>query len=186
MTLVAKLLLGIVLIGTLGSGVWVLYTQSTSNQQSANTTSVGEMSTTTVTMNTSTATTTTNREAYVPIPRTPVPDPSPTSPHELSITSIAPASGPSGTFVTIAGSGFDSTSQVIIGNGGISMVRVNTAGTLLTFTMPSSLGAYCLPGHPCPMYELLLKPGTYSLNVRNVDGINSNLVSFTLTDTTAP
>lgn len=129
------------------------------------------------------STTTTTTTTTVTNPPAPTPAPSPKPTHGLSVTSIAPSSGPSGTFVTIRGTGFDSTSQIVIGNGGISNVSVNGTGTVLTFTMPDSLGAYCLPGHPCPMYLMLLKAGTYTLNVRNADGTNSNGVSFTLTST---
>lgn len=131
----------------------------------------------------STTTTTTTTTVTTPPATTPPSGPTPKPTHGLSITSIAPSSGPSGTFVTLRGTGFDSTSQVVIGTGGISNVSVNGAGTVLTFTMPDSLGAYCLPQNPCPMYLMLLKAGTYTLNVRNADGTNSNGVSFTLTST---
>jgi hypothetical protein len=128
------------------------------------------------------ATTTTTTTTVTTHPKgNPVVAPTSKPSTRLLITSIAPSSGPAGTVVALTGSGFDSTSQVVIGNGAISNGQLNKAGTVLTFTMSNSLGAYCLPRQACPMYALLLKPGTYTLNVRNSDGTNSNGVSYTLT-----
>ncbi|CAN5759211.1 hypothetical protein BH11PAT2_BH11PAT2_02620 [soil metagenome] len=182
MTPIVKILSGIVVVAALGTGAWFIHNSAPSSQHgmATSTTAGSEMSSTTTITSTTTSTTT------VPPGPTPEPTPRPAPTHGLSITSIAPSSGPSGTFVTLRGNGFDATSQVVIGNGGISDVSVNAAGTLLTFTMPSSLGAYCLPRQACPMYALLLKPGTYSLNIRNSDGITSNAVSFTLTSSDTP
>ncbi|MDB4991849.1 MAG: hypothetical protein JWL75_94 [Parcubacteria group bacterium] len=115
-------------------------------------------------------------------PKPPVPAPTPTPSH-LSISSISPSSGPTGTYVTLHGTGFTSGSQVVVenGRGAISNVQVNASGTVLTFSMPSSVGAYCKPGQACPMYALLLKSGVHSLSVRNLDDTTSNSVQFTLT-----
>jgi hypothetical protein len=101
----------------------------------------------------------------------------------LSISSISPSSGPVGTHVTLTGTGFTSTSQVVLegGRGAISNVQVNASGTVLTFTMPDSVGAYCKPAQACPMYALLIRPGLHDIAVRNVNDTTSNAVSFTLT-----
>ena len=103
----------------------------------------------------------------------------------LHVSSIAPASGDADTRVIMTGTGFTQTSQVVIdgGRGAVSNVQVNQDGTVLTFIMPESVGAYCAPQHACPLYALLLKPGTYDLAVRNTDGTTSNSVKFTLTGT---
>jgi hypothetical protein len=104
------------------------------------------------------------------------------SPSGIAITAIAPQSGPIGTNVTIAGTGFNSTSQIVLQNGAIHP-QVTESGTVITFTVPESVGAYCTSGQACPMYALLLKPGNYALSVRNDDGAESNAVRFTLTAT---
>jgi len=106
----------------------------------------------------------------------------------LHVSAIAPSSGDAGTRIIMTGSGFTSTSQVILdgGRGAISNVQANVDGTVLTFIMPDSVGAYCAPKHACPLYALLLKPGAYDLAVRNTDGATSNAVTFTLTGTTGP
>ncbi|MDB5265525.1 MAG: hypothetical protein JWM39_238 [Parcubacteria group bacterium] len=121
-----------------------------------------------------------------PAPKpTPAPAPTPKPQAGLLISSISPSSGPSGTVVTLHGNGFNSTSQVALGNGGFHPSSVNAAGTMITFTMPDSLGAYCRAGQACPMYLMLLKPGVYDLMVKNDNGGISNSVKFTLTGATA-
>ncbi len=102
----------------------------------------------------------------------------------IHLTSLSPESGPVGTTVAFAGSGFDATSQVRIGNGAIRPVSVNDAGTVLTITMPDGVGAYCRTGQACPLWFMLLQPGTYQLYVENDDGAKSAAFDFTLTGTT--
>lgn len=98
-----------------------------------------------------------------------------------TLSKVTPSSGPTGTFVSIYGSGFNATSQVLIGAGAISHPTVNSTGTMLTFTMPSSVGAYCKAGQACPLYALLLQPGTYQLSIENDDGSKSSSFPFVLT-----
>lgn len=107
-----------------------------------------------------------------------------TKPVILSILSIKPSGGSVGTNVILQGTGFNTTSQVVLNGdrGAITKTRSEANGTLLTFVIPDSVGAYCLPKQACPMYELLLKPDTYTLEVRNADGSVSNSVQFTLTN----
>ncbi|MEO6536764.1 MAG: hypothetical protein ABIT47_03635 [Candidatus Paceibacterota bacterium] len=172
--IVSVVILFVLVIGGLA---WLLVVNAHpagEDSSQASTTPVVTSTTTTITA-TTTTTTVTTPPAKTPI----VVSPTPVT-KKLSITSITPTSGTAGTIVTLYGTGFNSTSQVVIGNGGISNVQVNKSGTILTFTMPDSLGAYCLPEEPCPMYLMMLQPGTYTLNVRNANGMNSNGVSYTL------
>jgi hypothetical protein len=137
---------------------------------------------------TSTASTTDtgNENGQEPASTSPAQPPEPAPSGALHVSSIAPSSGDAGTRIIMTGTGFTQTSQVILddGRGAVSNVQVNGDGTVLTFIMPDSVGAYCAPKHACPLYALLLKPGTYDLAVRNTDGTTSNAVTFTLTGTT--
>jgi hypothetical protein len=108
----------------------------------------------------------------------PMPIPSPLA--SLTIASIAPASGQVGSAVTLHGSGFLSTNTVLFGGGPINNVSSTNGGTVLTFTVPSSIGPDCQPGMMCPMYERLVTDDTYSIAVRNADG-TSDAVSFIVT-----
>jgi len=96
------------------------------------------------------------------------------------IDAIAPVKGPVGTDVTLTGTGFADDSTVRFGTGMIKDASVSDDGTSLSFTIPSDMGAYCKPGTPCPLYAILVKPGTYDVTVQNGD-TQSNAVSFKVT-----
>jgi len=104
-----------------------------------------------------------------------------------TITSESVSSGAVGTQVTLYGRGFNSSSIVHFASGAIQNTKVSANGTELTFTIPSSLGAYCKPDQACPMYMMLVQNGTYKLYVENVPatgdatGPTSNTVTFTVT-----
>ncbi len=185
MNTTAKTVLGgiLLLIVVIGGG-WLLYShaQERAAENVKDTPQASTPAAPDATVVTSTTTTSTTVKKP-PVSNPPKPAPVHAS---LAISSIAPSKGPVGTEVTLRGSGFTSTRQVIVGQGAISNVTVNAAGTVLSFTMPSSAGAYCVAGHPCAMYLLLLQPGTYDLSVRNVDGKDSNSVQFTLTGSSNP
>ncbi len=53
----------------------------------------------------------------------------------------------------------------------------------ITFTVPSALAPYCVPGYACAQYMRAVTPGTYSVTVLNSNG-TSNAVTFTVTDGT--
>lgn len=115
-----------------------------------------------------------------------------------SITNITPTAGATGTTVTITGTNFTPTGNIVhLAVGGIgnisSFVIPSTDSNIsphasagpaleqLSFTVPSSIGAYCKPDQACPMFAMLLKPGTYPVSVENTNGTSAS-VSFTITD----
>ncbi len=103
---------------------------------------------------------------------------SPTTP-ALSITGVSPASGTVGATVTLSGSGFASTGNVVEFNGD-QIATVNSAnGTTLSFAIPSSFAPACTDG-VCSELARLVEPGTYSVSVVT-GGQTSNAESFTVT-----
>lgn len=97
------------------------------------------------------------------------------------ISSVTPSAAASGTTVTITGTGFTSTGNIVhFSIGGISNIT-STNGTSLSFIVPSSIGPYCKPDQACALYLQLLNAGTYSVYVENANGV-SNTVSFTITN----
>ncbi|MDE2213395.1 MAG: hypothetical protein KGJ34_02600 [Patescibacteria group bacterium] len=120
------------------------------------------------------------------------PPPAPTQ--HVSLYSITPASGPTGTVVTLTGFGFAQSNTIRFAGGGIYNVPISSTRAImctdtpnchggiqqtLVFTIPTSIGAYCPPGvmMVCPMYERLVTPGSYPISVENQNGI-SNSVTF--------
>ena len=102
----------------------------------------------------------------------------------IGITAIDPSSGPVGTRVTLNGSGFKASDIVHFGGGAVrSDIVISDFGTKLSFTVPSSVGPYCKPNMGCPMYMMLITPGTYKVSVENTaSGIKSvNSIDFTVT-----
>jgi hypothetical protein len=138
---------------------------------------------------------------------TPMPVPITVPPATTSapvIVTLDPSSGPIGTMVTIGGDNFGIQDNIHFGGGGFydvmpqtvvfncPMMLPNSSQTCggysqtLTFTVPSSLGAYCPPGEAiaCPMYEMLVAPNTYNISVQNAAS-TSNTMTFTVIDTSA-
>ena len=114
-----------------------------------------------------------------PAPVAPPPDPVP--PSTPIVTHAAPNSGAVGTTVTVSGSNFDATGNIVVFGSLVVAANVNSSdGLSLTFTIPSYVSQYCAPGSMCPSFATLLDPGTYQLNVINSKG-TSNSVSFTVT-----
>jgi len=133
--------------------------------------------TSTVPVGTSTEATTTPVEPTQPSqPTTPV-GPAPVS--SPSISYIAPISGKVGSTVSVYGSGFLPTNTVLFDGGPVNDVAAESS-SVLTFTVPSSVGADCKPDQACPMYERLISNGTNTISVRNANG-TSNSVNFTVT-----
>ena len=114
----------------------------------------------------------------------------------VSIYRMVPTSGPVGTAVTLYGRGFDLTGNIVhFGGGAIANVAASAPIAVacttdsacvggirqsLTFTAPQSAGPYCAPGMACPMYELLITPGQYSVSITSSVG-TSEAVPFTVT-----
>jgi len=97
-----------------------------------------------------------------------------------TISAITPITGATGTTVAISGSGFTASNIIHFSAGGIGNVPSSNNGTLITFTVPSSIGAYCAPNVACPMFMELLNAGTYPVSVENANGL-SGAASFTVT-----
>ena len=96
-----------------------------------------------------------------------------------SISYLLPSSGPVGTQVTIVGSGFDSSSHVLIDTGAIGSSSY-LDNTHITFTVPSSFGALCDPGAFCSNIAFSTAPGSHKIAVKTASG-TSNAVNFTVT-----
>lgn len=108
----------------------------------------------------------------------------PVTPSMPSITAISPTAATTGTTVTVTGSGFTHTGNIVhFSIGGMSNIASTNNGTALSFTVPSSIGPYCKPDQVCALYMQLLNAGTYPVYVENANGV-SNTVSFTITNNT--
>lgn len=98
------------------------------------------------------------------------------------IGALRPASGTIGTSVTISGSGFTSTGNVVRFDGLSAAANISSPnGTTLTFTVPSSLDIDCPPGIECAAYahDKQTTAGTYQVSVRNANGTTRPL-TFTV------
>lgn len=120
--------------------------------------------------------------------------PGPTPTGNVRIDSIAPASGPVDTEVTITGNNFTDDNTIHFGNGVIMHVPRSISSTMeiqcfttpcypiqtITFMVPASLDPACLYSTPsCLMPSQQTTPGTYQVYVTNGNG-TSNIVTFTV------
>jgi len=99
-----------------------------------------------------------------------------------AITSISPTSGPTGTVITITGSGFTATGNTVhFGAGGKLNVK-SSNGTSMSYTIPSSVSGCNLwtGSSSCTQVETLATPGAYAIYVTNAKG-TSNSKTFTVT-----
>ncbi len=120
------------------------------------------------------------------------------TPSSVSIWNMTPAQGPTGTVVTITGTGF-SNSNTIYMDGSVAAMNVPISSSIavscttdpschggirqtLTFTIPDSLAPYCPVGMACAQYLRLVTPGTYGISVSNGSGKSQGL-TFTVTGT---
>ena len=105
----------------------------------------------------------------------------PAGPTSVTILSLSPATGPPGTAVTLAGSGFSPTLNTItFGSGTVSNVSSN--GTSLIFTVPTTLISACANAvPPCPFAQQPTSAGVYNVSVTNALG-TSNVVMFMVTN----
>lgn len=105
---------------------------------------------------------------------------------QLSISSISPSSGTTGTQVTILGSGFTlSENRIKFGSSGSDNSPLYSVGSLdgrtLAFSVPSTIYYACQYNTPaCLPPVAMIEPGTYSVSVINTNG-TSNQVTFTVT-----
>jgi len=119
----------------------------------------------------------------------------PPTPSPVTITSMTPSSGATGTQVTLAGSGFTANNTIYFGGASIGTVSPTTINYIvcpghpnctnsyqqLTFTVPSAITPQCAVGMMCAMYARLVTPGSYEVSVGNEYG-TSNVVKFMVTD----
>ncbi len=95
-----------------------------------------------------------------------------------SISYLSPSVGSVGQQITIYGSGFASTNTVNFG-GGVLQNVYSSNGSVIIFTVPSSIAPSCAVGAVCPQYVISVTPGTYNVSVMNQNG-TSNTVPFTV------
>lgn len=98
------------------------------------------------------------------------------------ITSVTPTQGPVGTTVTIQGYGFTDSNVIHFGNGGKMSVPSFNNGTLMYYTIPSTVSGcdVIMTFAVCAQYVQQVTPGTYSLYVANQYG-QSQATNFTVT-----
>ena len=112
----------------------------------------------------------------------PTQTPTPVPSSSIHINSLIPTSGPVGTRVTVTGSGFTPTGDMVnFSSGTLTNISSSANNTTVTFSVPESVGPSCPPGKACPMFMLVVTPGTYSVSVTNGNGATSNTLPFTVT-----
>lgn len=105
----------------------------------------------------------------------------------VSISQLSPTSGPINTKVVITGSGFTPTNNnVKFGSGIITNLNSSNGGTVIEFSVPSSLNncpifdATLLDALPSCQIGAIVTPGVYPVSVSNVNGTSSS-INFTVT-----
>jgi len=97
------------------------------------------------------------------------------------IASLSPSFGPIGTTVTITGSGFVPTGNVIEFSGNAVGDSVDSSnGTTITFMIPNSLYLLCSIMGRCPGPIIPIRTQTYNVAVDSNSQL-SNSVPFTVT-----
>lgn len=103
------------------------------------------------------------------------------------INSITPTSGPTGTVVTMYGSGFTQDNTVHFGSGGAMHVASSNGGTMLTYTIPQGVGPCDYVGDTslvrCMVAIQQVQPGMYNISVSNSNG-QSGTLPFSVTSQT--
>ncbi len=104
-----------------------------------------------------------------------------------TMTSLSPSSGPVGTSVTLTGSGFSTTGNIVsFGNGIINNVPSTNDGKNILFNVPEYQRQECSYSNPpCLQAFFLNTQGVYAVSVRNSSGITSNSQNFTIATSTA-
>jgi hypothetical protein len=99
---------------------------------------------------------------------------------------LYPSSGPIGGTVTINGSGFAATGNVVTLNGlsAASLKDLPSAdGKTIVFVVPQTLGPVCNKSEMCAQFLIAVAPGTaYAVDVLAADGSSSQTIgTFTVT-----
>ena len=115
-----------------------------------------------------------------------------TSGDDVAIVSLAPASGPVGTRVTINGSGFAATGNTVTftavaiagetpNEPSVIPELTSANGMAIGFDVLAVWRPACSYGPaPCPFARIPTAPGTYRVTVTNAKG-TSNAMAFTVT-----
>jgi len=98
----------------------------------------------------------------------------------VSISSVYPSSGPVGTHVTVAGSGFSATGNLVHFGQSVSLGHTTDNSTTIAYTVPATAGP-CEAPKMCPAAALPVMPGTYPIFVTNAGGQTSNTLLFKVT-----
>lgn len=105
-----------------------------------------------------------------------------------SFVLLSPASGPVGTSITLTGTGFTSTGNIVLFGSGAIPNLTSSDGKTITFVLPTSLNYACY--YSVPRCLMMLMPtfsvnaGTYQVSVKNANG-TSNQITFTVTQPVA-
>jgi peptidoglycan hydrolase-like protein with peptidoglycan-binding domain len=98
---------------------------------------------------------------------------------QLNISYLSPASGSVGTQIAIQGSGFSSTNNTVhFGAGGVMNVPSYNNGTVIYYTVPTSVGPCSVSTGVCAQYLQLVTTGSYPVYVTNPSGTSSNTLYF--------
>lgn len=105
---------------------------------------------------------------------------------KVSITTIKPSMGPTGTVVTITGKGFAKRDNVVTFGYHAIKGLASSNGKTIKFVVPKILVYPCTAGTPCPTsMERATFPGLYPVRV-TAGKDTSNSVIFTVTATPTP
>ena len=96
---------------------------------------------------------------------------------------ISPISGTVGSQVYLLIANAGANPQLFFDTGVITLTPSSPPSGYYTFTVPSSIGAYCAPSTACPFFLRQVTPGSYPIKITNTNG-TSNTIYFTVTSGT--
>lgn len=104
----------------------------------------------------------------------------------VSISFMTPVFGPIGTQVTLTGTGFTSTDNIVYFGGGVIMNIPSFDGKTLTFTVPSVASPLCLYTSPaCKVASQVITIGSkYQVKVSNANGVSNAMLFHVVSVTT--
>jgi plastocyanin len=121
------------------------------------------------------------------------PPPPPPPPTPVHLNGLTPTTGPIGTLITIPGSGFTATGNIIhfglttstMDAMGTTFPNISSTNNAIVFPVPAKDNPMCPTTQPtCPIRAPMpVAPGLYYLFVSNTSG-SSNVLNFTVTSTT--
>ena len=110
----------------------------------------------------------------------------------VTLYSINPSSGATGSTMNITGFGFTSSNTILF-NGNVAARNVPITSSMaiacttnpschgginqtITIPVPTSLSPNCPAGSACPMYAILVTPGQYNVTVQNSNGTSNSMI----------